>query len=142
MSTVPSTQTNKILGVVMLVAQRCHRWRWIAWPFGMLSLGLFCYALMVPSSSGAYLSVSLVGLLWSMLFYILTALFVKIPVIEAEMGWLKRLRVRVLRGGLTLLAVLFIVLNLSILSLSHKLFTVANDEQRSEIEPPLLDDSK
>jgi hypothetical protein len=95
--------------------------------FGLICLGVFILSLLNLGylKSEVLLIPSLLGGLWSALYFILLSAFIAVPPKpESEVKFFTKIKMRLLRGIYYLLGTTFIVLTLAIIMISFKLSSV------------------
>ncbi|MBV1879138.1 MAG: hypothetical protein KUG79_15965 [Pseudomonadales bacterium] len=94
---------------------------------GVCFFGLFVSSIFnVPATnSDEYLLPSVVGVIWSALFFLLIATFSNIPSKPLKQDkFFVKLKVRIKRSGYHVLGVIFVVLTIAVLMLSFKMFGI------------------
>lgn len=113
------------------VSKRLYWTKPIAVLLGLVFISLFVTSLLglAGFDTDTLLIPSLLGALWSTLYYILLAIFPSVPVILGkELTFMTRIKVRLQRGMYYVLAIMLITLTIVILLLSFRLLGIWRTE--------------
>jgi fatty acid desaturase len=116
-----------MLEKLSLISSRLYRLKPFVALFGFLCFVLFLFSLLNLDyfNSDLLLIPSLLGGLWSALYFILLSFFILIPSRpDNEENFFKKIKIRLLRGIYYFFGAVFILLSLAVLILSIKLFSV------------------
>ncbi len=97
---------------------------------GIASFSLFIATLfqLAGIETDIYLMPSVLGVLWSLLFFFLLSTFPHVPPKpDKELSWFKRLKVRLQRGIYYLLGTLFIILTLAAIRITFSMLGIWGD---------------
>ncbi len=120
--------------MIEFIGSISKRFQWSK-PFVLLA-GLLFFTLFIVTildipyfQSGEYLIPSLVGTLWSALFFVLVSAFPYVPTAPQKNDtFLFKMKRRIQRGLFYMLGVIFIVSTIGVIFLSFKLFGIWQDE--------------
>lgn len=106
------------------LATLVHRVRWLLWTLAIGACVAFGIGLFRTPGSAYFLG-ALVVLMWSLLMLAMAQSFAQpAPVVEAQDGWLARLKARFWRGYLWLLAIATTVLGAFVVFISIRAITI------------------